>query len=95
MLITNGKKTLEVTLRVWNENECRYSQDYASDVFPDDYMEYNRENDCYITHDLESFEDMIIDCINGKWGYWGLEFENNELITIDEVETPDDLKFLA
>lgn len=94
MLITNGKKTLEVTLREWNENECRYSQDYASEVFPDDYMEYNAQNNCYITHDLESFILMINDCSNGKWAYWDLEFEENEVITMDEVETPDDLKIL-
>lgn len=82
-------------MREWNENQCRYSQDYASDVFVDGCMQYNRENDCYITHDLESFERMIDDCINGKWEYWDLEFELNELISVDEVETPDDLKFLA
>lgn len=93
MLITNGKKTVEVTLREWEG--LRYSADYAADVFVDGYMEYNVENDCYITHDMESFLYMIDDCINENWGDWGLEFTDDEIITINEIETPDELKLLA
>lgn len=93
MLITNGKKTVEVTLRTWDGN--RYSQDYAVDIFVDDCMKYNVENDCYITYDMESFLMMIDDCINGNSSYWDLEFSDDELITLDEVETPDDFKMLT
>lgn len=60
---TDGKKTLEITMMVWNGSG--YSPDWSNDCFNISSLEYDEEKEAYIVDDVDYLAEVARDWENG------------------------------
>lgn len=68
MLITDGKKVVEIEIRAM-EDDYRKGQDITENLIIDDGYEYNRDLDMWIIGDVDYCVSQVKDMMNGE-GDW-------------------------
>lgn len=78
MKLTDGKRTVEITMKEWNGEE--WGEDWSLDFFAAGNLEYNEENGAYTVEDVE-------ECIEQA-----NDWKNNTGDNADDLESfdPDD-----
>lgn len=69
MKMTDGKKTVEITMKVWNDFNTGYSPDWSNDFFNAGILHYDEDEDFFIVDDVDY-------CIE-QAEEWEAEDENN------------------
>lgn len=69
MKMTDGKKTVEITMKVWNDFNTGYSPDWSNDFFNAGILPYDEDEDFFIVDDVDY-------CIE-QAEEWEAEAENN------------------
>lgn len=69
MKMTDGKKTVEITMKVWNDFNTGYSPDWSNDFFNAGILPYDEDEDLFIVDDVDY-------CIE-QAEEWEAEDENN------------------
>ncbi|WP_291243958.1 hypothetical protein [Fournierella sp.] len=69
MKMTDGKKTVEITMKVWNDFNTGYSPDWSNDFFNAGILPYDEDEDFFIVDDVDY-------CIE-QAEEWEAEDENN------------------
>ncbi len=69
MKMTDGKKTVEITMKVWNDFNTGYSPDWSNDFFNAGILPYDEDEDLHIVDDVDY-------CIE-QAEEWEAEDENN------------------
>lgn len=69
MKMTDGKKTVEITMKVWNDFNTGYSPDWSDDFFNAGILPYDEDEDFFIVDDVDY-------CIE-QAEEWEAEDENN------------------
>lgn len=84
MLITDGRKVVEIEIRAM-EDDYRKGQDITGDLIIDDGYEYNRDLDMWIIDDVDYCVEQVKDMVDGQgdWLYDG-PMENVDL-TINPI----------
>ena len=67
--MTDGKKTVEITMKVWNDFNTGYSPDWSNDFFNAGILPYDEDEDFFIVDDVDY-------CIE-QAEEWEAEDENN------------------
>lgn len=81
MIITDGRKTVEITIRRWNGNG--YDPDCSADYFEVGGLPYNEESGAYTVDDV----DYCIDMANSVEGACGMCDDITDEIVRDEDMT--------
>jgi hypothetical protein len=76
MKMTDGKKTVEITMKVWNDYNTGYSPDWSNDFFNAGILPYDEDEDFFIVDDVDY-------CIE-QAEEWEAEDENNAVF-VDEL----------
>jgi hypothetical protein len=76
MKMTDGKKTVEITMKVWNDYNTGYSPDWSNDFFNAGILPYDEDEDFFIVYDVDY-------CIE-QAEEWEAEDENNAVF-VDEL----------
>lgn len=76
MKMTDGKKTVEITMKVWNDFNTGYSPDWSNDFFDAGILPYDEDEDFFIVDDVDY-------CIE-QAEEWEAEDENNAVF-VDEL----------
>ena len=76
MKMTDGKKTVEITMKVWNDFNTGYSPDWSNDFFNAGVLPYDEDEDFFIVDDVDY-------CIE-QAEEWEAEDENNAVF-VDEL----------
>lgn len=74
---TDGKRTLEITMKVWNGNS--YDPDWSNDCFGVGALEYDEERDAYMVEDVEYLAEVAQDWERG-------EMEGEDEVSEEEIE---------
>lgn len=53
MKMTDGKKTVEITMKVWNDFNTGYSPDWSNDFFDACILPYDEDEDFFIVDDVD------------------------------------------
>ena len=53
MKMTDGKKTVEITMKVWNDFNTGYSPDWSNDFFNAGILPYDEDEDLHIVDDVD------------------------------------------
>lgn len=69
MKMTDGKKTVEITMKVWSDFNTGYSPDWSNDFFNAGILPYDEDEDFFIVDDVDY-------CIE-QAEEWEAEDENN------------------
>lgn len=69
MKMTDGKKTVEIAMKVWNDFNTGYSPDWSNDFFNAGILPYDEDEDFFIVDDVDY-------CIE-QAEEWEAEDENN------------------
>ena len=69
MKMTDGKKAVEITMKVWNDFNTGYSPDWSNDFFNAGILPYDEDEDFFIVDDVDY-------CIE-QAEEWEAEDENN------------------
>lgn len=69
MKMTDGKKTVDITMKVWNDFNTGYSPDWSNDFFNAGILPYDEDEDLHIVDDVDY-------CIE-QAEEWEAEDENN------------------
>ena len=69
MKMTDGKKTVAITMKVWNDFNTGYSPDWSNDFFNAGILPYDEDEDFFIVDDVDY-------CIE-QAEEWEAEDENN------------------
>lgn len=69
MKMTDGKKTVEITMKIWNDFNTGYSPDWSNDFFNAGLLPYDEDEDFFIVDDVDY-------CIE-QAEEWEAEDENN------------------
>lgn len=77
MKITDGSRTVEITMRQWDRYDGGYGTDWSTDFFEAGHLEYDEETDCYTVPDVDY-------CIE-QAKYWEEDDETNT-VWIEEEE---------
>ena len=64
---TDGKKTVEITMKVWNDGQ--YGPSWENDFFGIGSLPYNEELDAYIVDDVDYLVDQANDWHEGVGDY--------------------------
>ena len=78
--LTDGKKTVEITMCVWNGNG--YDPDFSNDFFGVGGLERDEEKDAYIVPDVDYCVDYANDWEDNKGDFAGCE-EDPETKSVD------------
>ena len=62
--LTDGKRTAEIRMTVWSDQNSSYSPDWEYDFFEFAPSEYDEEADAYRVQDVDYCIDQAADCIN-------------------------------
>lgn len=71
MKITDGKKTIEIQMKVWDKYEGGYGPDWSLDFFDAGCLQHDEETEVYTVQDV----DYCIEQANE----WAAEDENNDV----------------
>lgn len=69
MKMTDGKKTVEITMKVWNDFNTGYSPDWSYDFFNAGILPYDEDEDFFIVDDVDYCIDAALE--------WEAENEDN------------------
>ena len=58
MKLTDGRKTVEITIRDWSENS--YGEDWSQEYFSAGSLPYDEEADAYLVPDVDYCVDMAM-----------------------------------
>lgn len=83
MKITDGKKTVNIEMKVWQGNG--YSPDWSIDFFNAGSLKYNDEIDIYIVDDVDYCIEQAQDWKNSIGDYSMDKFNNNNEIFVEEI----------
>lgn len=85
MKMTDGKKTIYITICKWNGSG--YTPDWSNDFFEAGSLPYDDEKDVYVVADVDYCVDQANDYINRTGDFNdGEEKNENEYVFIDEIE---------
>lgn len=76
MKMTDGKKTVEITMKVWNDYNTGYSPDWSNDFFNAGILPYDEDEDFFIVDDVDY-------CIE-QAEEWEAE-DGNNAVFVDEL----------
>lgn len=76
MKITDEKKTVEISMKIWNDYNTGYSPDWSQDFFNATTLTYDDEEDVFIVDDVDSYIEAAEE--------WEAEDENNAVF-VDEL----------
>ena len=62
--LTDGKRTAEIRMTVWSDQNSSYSPDWEYDFFEVGGLEYDDEADAYRVQGVDYCIDQAADCIN-------------------------------
>lgn len=71
MKMTDGKKTVKIIMKVWNDFNTGYSSDWSYDFFDAGILPYDEDKDCYIVDDVDYCIDAALE--------WEAENEDNQV----------------
>ena len=84
MKMTDGKKTINITMREWNGSG--YNPDWSNDFFDAGSLSYDAAKDAYIVEDVDYCIDQANDCINHTGDFFdGEEKNENEYVFVEEI----------
>lgn len=83
MKITDGKKTVEIKMIVWDET--RYTPDWSADFFQAGSLPYNEYTDTYTVKDVDYCIDQALDWRDSKGDFSDAEPNENNTVFCDEV----------
>ena len=69
MKITDGKKTVEITMKIWKGFNTGYSPNWSNDFFNAGTLPYDDEEDVFEVDDVDSYIEAAEE--------WEAEDENN------------------
>lgn len=78
MKMTDGHKTITITMQEWNGSG--YGPDFSQDFF--DGARYDRELDCYVVPDVDYCVDQAFDYKNGRGDFADCEPNDNLDISV-------------
>lgn len=84
MKLTDGKKTVEIRMCVWEGN--RYSPDFSNDFFENaGYLPYDDEIDAYKVEDVDYCIDQARDWEKSKGDFCDDVPNENNTVFVDEL----------
>ena len=83
MKITDGKKTVEIRMMVWEGNG--YSPDWSLDFFEAGSLPYNDETDTYTVDDVDYCIDQAMEWRETNEGFLGDIKTENNCVWVDEL----------
>lgn len=83
MKITDGKKTVEIRMMVWEGNG--YSPDWSLDFFEASSLPYNDETDTYTVDDVDYCIDQAMEWKETNEGFLGDIKTENNCVWVDEL----------
>lgn len=83
MKITDGKKTVEIRMMVWEGNG--YSPDWSLDFFEAGSLPYNDETDTYTVDDVDYCIDQAMEWKETNEGFLGDIKTENNCVWVDEL----------
>ena len=83
MKITDGKKTVEIRMMVWEGNG--YSPDWCLDFFEAGSLPYNDETDTYTVDDVDYCIDQAMEWKETNEGFLGDIKTENNCVWVDEL----------
>lgn len=83
MKLTDGKKTVEIRMMVWEDNG--YSHDWSMDFFDAGCLEYDDEREVYIVKDVDYCIDQAMDWRDSKGDFSGDVPNEDNAVFVDEV----------
>lgn len=84
MKLTDGKRTVEIEMRIWDDKFCRLGPDFSDDYFQDCRRLYDDEADAYIVDDVDYCIDYANDWKHGVGDFY--DESNFEDLTEEEIE---------
>lgn len=87
MRLTDGKRTINIEMQVWEENGCTgYGPDFSLDFFNAGDLPYDEEKELYIVDDVDYCIDQANDWKNSI-GDFSCDVPNeNNAVFIEDIE---------
>lgn len=83
MKITDGKKTVEIRMMVWEGNG--YSPDWSLDFFEAGALPYNEDTDTYTVDDVDYCIEQAMDWKNSEGDYRDDTPNDNNCVMVDDI----------
>lgn len=83
MKLTDGKRTVEIRMCVWQDSS--YSPDWSADFFEAGGLYYDDEKDTYTVQDVDYCIDQAIDWRDSKGDFADDEPNENNAVFVDEI----------
>lgn len=83
MKITDGKKTVEIKMMVWEENG--YSPDWSLDFFEAGALPYDEETDMYTVEDVDYCIEQAMDWRDSKGDFCGDTPSEDNAVFVEEL----------
>ena len=83
MKITDGKKTVEIRMMVWEGSG--YSPDWSADFFDAGGLPYDDEKDVYIVDDVDYCIEQAMEWKETNEGFMGEIKTENNYVWVDEI----------
>lgn len=81
MKLTDGKKTVEIRMMIWEGNG--YSPDWSLDFFEAGGLPYNDETDTYTVQDVDYCIEQAYDWRDSKGDFQSEEPNENNAVFVD------------
>lgn len=85
MKLTDGKKTVEIELQEWNEENGCYGIDFSNEFYNAGSLAYDDELDAYIVSDVDYCIDYAMDWKKSIGDFNGEEYNENRTVFVDGV----------
>lgn len=85
MKITDGNRTVEIEMVVWDESSASYSPDWSMDFFDAGLLEYDSEKDVYIVKDVDYCIEQANDWRDSIGDYRDDTPNENNTVFIEEL----------
>lgn len=83
MRLTDGKKTVEITMTVWTG--AGYAPDWSADFFEAGGLRFNAEREAYIVDSVDYCIEQAQDWQNSTGDYSMYEPDENNMVFVEEV----------
>lgn len=81
--LTDGKKTVEITITSWDEDACGYTPDCSADFFCVGLLELDEEKNAYIVPDVDYCIEQAQDFQHARGDF----FDNRDDCDPAEIES--------
>lgn len=85
MKITDGNRTVEIEMVVWDESSASFSPDWSMDFFDAGLLEYDSEKDVYIVKDVDYCIEQANDWRDSIGDYRDDTPNENNTVFIEEL----------